>query len=135
MFADGCGFREVKSATGCSWLSLDEAAREYDDADGWRDAQDRHKAAMAARIAGAAIAAGCDGVKRKVVRKTVNGVVAEETVTEEQGTDAALLRVAGEYTDPERFGKLAGAKSDSKQAIQLAVVFTDARRVDESAHG
>jgi hypothetical protein len=127
------GMAEVRRVTGATWVALDEAAHAYDDYDAWMRAKDMHKAAMAARIAGAAAAAGIEGCKRKVVRKVVNGVVAEETVTEEHGTDASLLRVAGEYTDPERFGKLAGAKNADKPAIQLAVVFTDARRADVRA--
>jgi hypothetical protein len=134
------GMAEVRRVTGATWVALDEAAHAYDDYDAWMRAKDMHKAAMAARIAGAAAAAGIDGVKRKVVTKTIVGAgengetLTEKTVTEEHGTDAALLRVAGEYTDPERFGKLAGAKNADKPAIQLAVVFTDARSVDVSAH-
>ena len=128
---------EVRRVTGATWVALDEAAHAYDDYDAWMRAKDMHKAAMAARIAGAAAAAGENGVKRKVVTKTVAGengeTLVEKTVTEEHGTDAALLRVAGEYTDPERFGKLAGAKNADKPAIQLAVVFTDARRADVRA--
>jgi hypothetical protein len=131
------GMAEVRRVTGATWVALDEAAHAYDDYDAWMRAKDMHKAAMAARIAGAAAAAGIEGVKRKVVTKTVAGengeTLVEKTVTEEHGTDAALLRVAGEYTDPERFGKLAGAKNADKPAIQLAVVFTDARRADVRA--
>jgi hypothetical protein len=138
LLADGMGFQEVRRETGCSWLSLDEAAREYDDRDGWQDAKDRHKAAMAARISGAAIAAGENGVRRKVVTKTDATGAVEETITEDCGTDAALLRVAGEYTDPERFGKLAGAKAAAEAAgpRQITVVYLDQRRQgDETPTG
>lgn len=124
---------EVRRITGATWVALDEAAHAYDDYPAWMRVKDMHKAAMAARIAGAAVAAGIEGCKRKVVRKVVNGVVAEETVTEEHGTDAALLRVAGEYTDPERFGKLARAGDGAAGGpIQIALVFQTAKGAEGS---
>lgn len=125
LLSEGMGMAEVRRVTGATWVALDEAAHAYDDYDAWMRAKDMHKAAMAARIAGAAAAAGINGVKRKVVRKTDAAGKVEETVTEEQGTDAALLRVAGEYTDPERFGKLAKAGEGGKGAsVSVQVVGT-----------
>lgn len=120
MLADGESFSAVRRATGQGWLALDEAAHAYADYDAWQDAKDRHKVSMAARIAGAAADAGINGVRRKTTRKTDDQGRTEETVTEECGTDAALLRVAGEYTDPERHGRLAG-KTDVSVVVPVQV--------------
>ena len=137
MLADGETYGAVRRATGQGWLALDEAAHAYDDYAAWQDAKDCHRTATTARVASAALEAGIDGVKRKVVTKEVGGVVTERTETEEHGTDAALLRVGLEATHPEKFGKLAGAKAAAEATgpRQITVVYLDQRRQGEEMPG
>jgi hypothetical protein len=99
----------------------------------WGRVEAANKLCVSARIAREALVAGVAQDRVTMVEEDgPKGATTKRTV--ERSIDVAALRLAGEHVDPERFGKLAGAKNADKPAIQLAVVFTDARRVDVSAN-
>ena len=124
LLVQGDSYGDVEAKTGARYIELSEAADAYGDRETWNVVQAEQKRAMSLRIASAAAEAGIRGIRRKVVEKTGADGKTERTVTEEHGTDAALLRVAGEYTDPERHGKLAGRAAADSVGVQIAVVGT-----------
>jgi hypothetical protein len=119
---------------GCTRASLMEAAHANYDVSEFNDHEQFSKRAASDRIAREAMAAGV--AQDRVESVDEDGPKGTTTKTTRKRTiDVAALRLAAEHIDPERFGKLAGAKNADKPAIQLAVVFTDARRVDVGTDG
>jgi len=128
----GLSMGEVCEQIGSTRAALMEAAYVLGDVTGFNDVEQFAKRAVSDRIAREALAAG---VAQDRVTTTVEDGPKGKTVKSvaERSIDVAALRLAGEHVDPERHGKLAGSKNAGGPAIQLAVVFTDARRVDGGA--
>ena len=114
----GLSLWETLQIVGCNRQAIVEAAYILDDWQGWSDVELANKAAVSARIAGEAIAAG---VAQDRVTRTDDGD--KETVKTERSVDVAALRLAGEHIAPEIHGKLA---SKQTTAVQVNIGLVDA---------
>jgi hypothetical protein len=113
MMLAGYSLWESLQSAGCTRQSIEEASYKLDDWHRWSEVQTSNKAAVSARIAGEAVAAG---MAQDRVTTTTDGE--KETRKVERSIDVAALRLAGEHIAPEIHGKLA---SKTQVGVQVNI--------------